>query len=41
MLKQLLKINNKFGAQNYKPLPIIIKEGKNIFLKDINGKKIL
>ncbi len=39
MLKQLLKINNKFGAQNYKPLPIIIKEGKNIFLKDINGTK--
>ena len=39
MFKHLLKINKKFGAQNYKSAPVIIREGWNVYLKDIDGKQ--
>ena len=29
----------KFGAKNYKPLNVILKKGKGVFLTDINNKK--
>ena len=34
-----MKINKYHGAQNYKSAPVIINEGYNIYLKDINGKR--
>ena len=29
----------KYGAKNYKPLNVILKKGKGVFLTDINNKK--
>ena len=30
-----------YGASNYSPLNVIIKQGKGVYLKDINNKKYL
>ena len=37
--KNLLKINKLHGAQNYAPLPVILRKGYGIYLEDIHGKK--
>ena len=39
MYKQLLKYDKLFGAQNYKPLSVILERGSGIHLFDINNKK--
>ena len=39
MWKQLLKINKLHGAQNYKPLNVIINRGRGVHLYDINDNK--
>ena len=39
MWKKLLKYDSLYGAQNYKPLPVILNRGKDIFLYDINDKR--
>ena len=39
MWKKLLKYDLMYGAQNYKPSPVILNKGKNIYLYDINNKK--
>ena len=31
--------DNKYGAHNYKPLPIVIQKGKGEYLWDVEGKK--
>jgi ornithine--oxo-acid transaminase len=36
-----IKQENRFGAQNYKPLPVVLARGKAEFLFDIHGKKYL
>ena len=38
-MKRLLKIDRQFGAQNYKPLNVILEKGKGVYLYDIHGKK--
>lgn len=35
----LIEFENEFGAHNYHPLPVVLKEGKGIFLWDVEGKK--
>ncbi len=35
----LIEVEEKYGAHNYHPLPIVIKEGKGIFVWDVDGKK--
>ncbi|MEO6135811.1 MAG: aminotransferase class III-fold pyridoxal phosphate-dependent enzyme, partial [Ginsengibacter sp.] len=35
----LMELDNKFGAHNYHPLPVVLKEGKDIFVWDVEGKK--
>jgi ornithine--oxo-acid transaminase len=40
MYKYLLK-ESIYGASNYSPLNVIIKQGKGVYLKDINNKKYL
>ena len=35
----LMDLENKFGAHNYHPLPVVLKEGKGIFVWDVEGKK--
>lgn len=37
--RQLLNIDKKHGAQNYKPLPVILNRGQGEYLYDINDKQ--
>jgi len=37
--QHFINLENKFGAKNYHPLPIVLSKGKGVFLWDVNGKK--
>ena len=37
--QNIIKLEYKFGAHNYHPLPVVLKEGKGVFVWDIEGKK--
>ena len=37
--KELIELENKYGAHNYEPLPVVLERGKNIFVWDVDGKK--
>ncbi len=40
MLSQdLIDIENKFGAHNYHPLPVVLSRGQGIYVWDVEGKK--
>lgn len=39
--KNYLELENRYGAHNYHPLPIVITRGAGCFVTDINGKKYL
>ena len=34
-----LQLEEKFGAHNYHPLPVVLKKGKGVFLWDVDGKR--
>ena len=34
-----LDLESKYGAHNYKPLPVVLERGLGVFLWDVNGKK--
>ncbi len=36
-----LQLEEKYGAHNYHPLPVVLKEGKGIYLWDVEGKKYM
>jgi len=36
-----VRLNNIYGVNNYKPLPVVIKKGKGVWVWDIEGKKYL
>ncbi|MEP6584416.1 MAG: ornithine--oxo-acid transaminase [Ginsengibacter sp.] len=33
------ELENKFGAHNYHPLPVVLQKGKGVFVWDVEGKK--
>jgi len=35
----LMELENKFGAHNYHPLPVVLDRGEGVFVWDVNGKK--
>lgn len=37
--QQAIDIESKHGAHNYHPLPAVLKEGKGVFVWDVEGKK--
>ncbi len=37
--KQLIELENQYGAHNYKPLPVVLEKGEGVFVWDVNGKK--
>lgn len=37
--KEIIDIEDRFGAHNYHPIPVVIARGKGIFVWDIEGKK--
>jgi len=34
-----IDLENEYGAHNYHPLPVVLKEGKGVFLWDVEGKR--
>lgn len=34
-----LALEEKYGAHNYHPLPVVLSEGKGVFMWDVDGKK--
>ena len=34
-----VELEAKFGAHNYKPLPVVLERGSGVFIWDVNGKK--
>ncbi len=34
-----INLEDKYGAHNYHPLPVVLREGKGIYLWDVNDKK--
>ena len=37
--QQYIDIEDKFGAHNYHPLPVVLSRGKGVFVYDIDGKR--
>jgi ornithine--oxo-acid transaminase len=37
--EELIKIEEKFGAHNYHPLPVVLSKGEGVFVWDVEGKK--
>lgn len=37
--KEIIAMENKYGAHNYHPLPVVLKKGKGIYVWDVEGKK--
>lgn len=36
---QLIELENKYGAHNYHPLPVVLERGKGIYVWDVEGKR--
>lgn len=39
--QKYIDLEEKYGAHNYDPLPIVIKRAKNIHVWDVDGKKYI
>ncbi len=37
--KEAIDLENKYGAHNYHPLPVVLNKGEGVFVWDIEGKK--
>lgn len=37
--KKFIDLENKYGAHNYHPLPVVLSKGKGVFLWDVEDKK--
>ncbi|MDR2123265.1 MAG: ornithine--oxo-acid transaminase [Flavobacteriaceae bacterium] len=35
----LMELENKYGAHNYHPLPVVLEKGEGVFVWDVEGKK--
>lgn len=36
---QYLQLEDKFGAHNYHPIPVVLEKGEGVYLYDVDGKK--
>lgn len=39
--KDYIELEDKYGAHNYKPLSVVLSEGKGVWVWDVDGKKYL
>lgn len=39
--EQIIAIENKYGAHNYHPLPVVLTRGEGVYVWDVEGKSIL
>ena len=37
--KRAIDLENKYGAHNYHPLPVVLSKGEGIYVWDVEGKK--
>ena len=37
--QELMQQENKYGAHNYHPLPVVLAKGDGVFVWDVEGKK--
>lgn len=37
--QEAMALENKYGAQNYHPLPVVLSRGEGVFVWDVEGKK--
>ena len=37
--QQAIELENKYGAHNYHPLPVVLNRGEGVFVWDVEGKK--
>lgn len=37
--QNFIELENKYGAHNYHPLPVVLESGEGVFLTDVDGKK--
>ena len=37
--QQAIELENKYGAHNYHPLPVVLTRGEGVYVWDVNGKK--
>ncbi|MBI1859804.1 MAG: ornithine--oxo-acid transaminase [Deltaproteobacteria bacterium] len=41
LTQDLLKLGDRYGARNYKPLPVVLDRGEGAWVWDVDGKKYL
>ncbi len=39
MMLQLIEREDRYGAHNYAPLPVVLSKGKGVFVWDVDGKR--
>jgi ornithine--oxo-acid transaminase len=37
--QEFIALENKYGAHNYHPLPVVLSRGKGVFVRDVDGKR--
>ncbi|MCO5260736.1 MAG: ornithine--oxo-acid transaminase [Crocinitomicaceae bacterium] len=37
--EELMEMENKYGAHNYHPLPVVLSKGKGVYVWDVEGKR--
>ena len=37
--QQLIEVEDRYGAHNYHPLPVVLAKGEGVYLWDVEGKK--
>jgi len=37
--EEFISQEDKYGAHNYHPLPVVLKKGKGVYVYDVEGKK--
>ncbi|WP_339923550.1 ornithine--oxo-acid transaminase [uncultured Cyclobacterium sp.] len=37
--QEAIQLENKYGAHNYHPLPVVLKKGEGVYLWDVEGKR--
>ncbi|MBT7676067.1 MAG: ornithine--oxo-acid transaminase, partial [Flavobacteriaceae bacterium] len=37
--EQAIQLEDKYGAHNYHPLPVVLSKGKGVYVWDVDGNK--
>ena len=37
--EEIIALENKYGAHNYHPLPVVLSKGEGVYVWDVEGKK--